>query len=130
MSADNGVIRMARKGKAKFAFGEDPPFEIDVREFWDEWFSVDHNLRDEKGDIPKESYMAYEQQKRAFVQTVVSGAYTNQIPGKDAPVLTRTEVDEFLARVREEVEKTRVFTEVRSPGPQQSQESSAIRFAQ
>jgi hypothetical protein len=45
----NGVIRVGRKGKKKFAFGDGPDdvFEVDVVEKFQEWISIDESFRPE-----------------------------------------------------------------------------------
>ena len=50
MSAgSNGVIRVGRKGRKKFAFGEGEPFEVDVVVAFQEWICIDDGFR-ERGD--------------------------------------------------------------------------------
>lgn len=129
MSQDNGVIRIGRKGRIKFAFGEDEPFEVDVIEVHDSWYATDQQYRDEKGDIPVEQTLVYHEAERAFVQNIVNACYQD---GKHTqpPVLTHAEAMEFIAKVASEVAKLRDFFEVRLSDPHVSPERTAVRFSQ
>jgi hypothetical protein len=103
MSANNGVIRVGRKGKKKFAFGEDgAPFEVDVVVAFQQWISIDEEFRI-KGDdrtIPLTEMHEYHQAAVEFVKTLAT----------DPPAdLTVAEALDFIARLREQYDEVSNF---------------------
>lgn len=93
MSEGNGtgVIRIGRKGKRYFAFGDGAPFEIDVVVVHNQWMDVDRSFRDEKGEVPEGKLTELNHACWSFVKEV-SGVAD----------LTLAEALDFLARVTEE----------------------------
>jgi hypothetical protein len=129
MSEENGVIRIGRKGKFKFAFGDDEPFEVDVIEVHDSWYATDQQFRDEKGEIPVDKTLQYHETERAFVQNIVNASYGHGRQST-APILTHAEAMEFIARVATEVRKLAPFFEVSSSDPQDFPQRTDIHFSQ
>lgn len=107
MSAGNGVLRIGRKGKKKFAFGEEGApgecvFEVDVVETFQGWIDVDESFRAEDRSVPDTK--AYQTAAVGFVKKV-SGAAD----------LTTAEALDFLARLREVYDDLAAFFHARSP---------------
>lgn len=99
MSANNGVIRIGRKGIKKFAFGDDGnAFEVDVVVAFQEWIGIDEGFRDDSKDVPNEAMPAYHQAALDFVQRI-SGD-TN---------ITTAEALDFIARLREQYDELASF---------------------
>ncbi len=106
MSANNGVIRIGRKGIKKFAFGEDgAPFEVDVVVAFQEWIRVDESFRQTEGEkvdqILTVDVPAYHQAAVEFVQKLTS------VPDSDGRGyshinITTAEALDFIARLNEE----------------------------
>ena len=98
MSANNGVIRIGRKGIKKFAFGDDgAPFEIDIVIAFQEWVGIDEGFRDESRDIRTEAMPSYHQAAVAFVERL-SGS-----------TVTTAEALDFIARLREQYDELANF---------------------
>jgi hypothetical protein len=112
MSESNGVIRVGRKGKKKFAFGDGDPFEVDVVVAFQEWGSIDGSFRNEDRVIPQSEMMGYHQAAVAFVQSlwflasVAAPAVTTNI--------TTAEALDFIARLREQYDEVSVFFQPKS----------------
>ncbi len=128
MSGNNGtgVIPIARKGRKKFAFGDSPPFEVDVVKVWDEWADIDRSFRvpdptDPKATIvPDDAFTSYRQAKSAYVK---------QLSGMDE--LSEAEVVEFMTKIGDEVKELKVFFQPRSASEPSSQESTkTVVFSQ
>ena len=103
MSANNGVVRIGRKGLKKFAFGETgEPFEVDVVNVFQEWLLIDESLRSEGGEIKMEYMPAYHQAAVAFVERL--SGFT----------ITTAEALDFLARLREQYDELASFFQPRS----------------
>lgn len=96
MSNDNGVIRIGRKGKKKFAFGDGDVFEVDVVIALQEWEVRDDNFRPQEADeegrrnIPMCDMHQYQQ---AAVD------YVKELSGVEVTV---AEAFDFIARLREQ----------------------------
>jgi hypothetical protein len=129
---NNGEIRMPRRGKDKFAFGDDPGFEIDTIDTWDEFVEFDKSTRDEKGELPKGQLVAYNQAKRAFFQNVIKRGYERspELAGKPVPVLTLAEVCVFLAQLEGKVKELQRFFVLSSPALPSSPPNTDNRFYQ
>jgi hypothetical protein len=138
VSASNGVIKIARKGKKKFAFGEDgEPFEVDVVAAWQDWLNVDEPLRGEDDKIA--DWDAYHQAAVDFAYRTSGG--TLDANGVQVPPCTITiaEALDFIARLREVYDDLAVFFRPRSreerasPGTsgegQSSTSKTELRFA-
>jgi len=137
-SSTNGVIRIARKGIVKFAFGEDgDEFPVDVRLVYDAWREVDWQLRNEKGELPSDKWVEHGQNRVAFVQNVVNNAYA-LLTSKDGvdreiPQVSGAEAIAFIDFVYEEVEKVHNFFSPKKDEPSSSPASQPevrINFSQ
>ena len=103
MSADNGVIRVGRKGRKKFAFGEDgAPFEVDVVTAFQQWVSIDEGFREQTEDrtIPTAGMAAYHQAAVDFVKSLLHDVTTD---------ISTAEALDFIARLREQYDEVSVF---------------------
>lgn len=116
MSANNGVIRIGRKGLKKFAFGEDgAPFEVDVVVAFQEWISIDDTFRpievDDDGNrpIPVDQMPAYHQAAVEFVQGLAANGTRGGVSPADTNRLTVAEALDFIARLREQYDELAVF---------------------
>ena len=114
MSADNGVIRIKRKGLKKFAFGNDAPFEVDVIVAFQEWIGIDDEFRPDlpnaEGNrpIPVAEKPKYHEEARAFVTRLAT-------PNEGgAPDLTVAEALDFIARLREAYDELLDFFQPKS----------------
>ncbi len=115
MSANNGVIRIGRKGLKKFAFGEDgAPFEVDVVVAFQEWIGIDDSFRpmlpDDDGNrmIPVDQMPAYHDAAVKFVQNLATDYTPGSGTGKP-PNITTAEALDFVARLREQYDELAVF---------------------
>lgn len=123
MISQNGVVRIGRKGIINFAFGDDgAPFALDVIRAYDEWAQIDQSFRDESGKIVKDQIVAWSGARASFVQQIVEQA-------GQAINLSGAEVNDFMARLEEEVMKLRAFFEPRTPEKPSSPESTELRFS-
>lgn len=111
---NNGVIRIGRKGKKKFAFGEDgAPFEVDVVAAFQQWIGIDDAFRpeeDEHGNrpIPTSEMPAYHVAAQAFAEGLAG------VSSDDTPTITIAEALDFIARLREEYDELANFFRPRS----------------
>lgn len=131
MSQDNGIIRIGRKGKKKFAFGDNPPFEVDVVESFQKWIIIDDEFRQEcnignaEGSrrIPPAEVPRWHQAAVEFVTELVS--LDRLIVGKEPEIsITIAEALDFLARLREEYDKLVVFFQPKSQDEPESPDTS------
>lgn len=107
MSSNNGVIRVGRKGRKKFAFGEDgQPFEVDVVVAFQEWVCIDDQFRERSEDrvILTSDMPAYHQTAVEFVTRLCGGV----------SVITTAEALDFIARLREQYDEVATFFQPRS----------------
>jgi hypothetical protein len=120
VSANNGIIRIGRKGLKKFAFGDDgPPFEVDVVVAFRQWIDMDERFRPEEEDaegnrsIPTSAMQEYH---RAAVEFVQELATVRDKEGREVyvPSITVAETLDFLARLREQYDELTVFFRVKS----------------
>lgn len=129
MSANNGVIRIGRKGIKKFAFGEDgTPFDVDVVVAFQRWIEIDNEFRQDNdgsegrlialSDIPLFHKAAVE-----YVRGL-SGSYD----------VTTAEALDFIARLREEYDKLADFFQPKSleelASPSTSEAASELQFSE
>ncbi len=97
MSISNGVVRISRKGKKKFAFGDEgEAFEIDVVEVFQKWIGVDEQYRDEDRNIP--NVPKFHEAAVNFVKEI-----------SKYPELSTSEALDFLARLREVYDELALF---------------------
>lgn len=123
MSSSNGkgVIRITRKGRRSFAFGEEgtpgsEPFEVDILTVFQEWLNRVDDFRQEEEDeegnhpIPQENVSAYHQAAVDFVEALRGGdkSHPEYVP------VSKIEALEFVAQVREAYDDLVGFTQARS----------------
>lgn len=149
MIASNGIIRIARKGLRKFAFGEDgEPFEVDVVSTFQQWLLIDASFRpdvpDDDGNapVPNESIPDYHQAAVKFVQMLATAPPTQHCPQPvQPPNLTIAEALDFIARLREQYDELADFFRPKlrerpgSPatsaaGSPDTSESTSMRFSE
>ena len=124
MSANNGVIRVGRKGIKMFAFGDDgAPFAVDVVVAFQEWIGTDAKFRQEDGEgaILTEDMPAYH---------LAAVEYVNKLGNC---VVTTAEALDFIARLREQYDELVIFFQPRSRerlvSPATSEARSELRFS-
>jgi hypothetical protein len=49
MSEGNGVFRIAAQGEKKFQIGDSEPFNVDIIDVYNKWFTIDQEFKDGKG---------------------------------------------------------------------------------
>ena len=111
-SSNNGVIRVGRKGRKKFAFGDDGHvFEVDVVVAFQQWICVDDEFREGKEDraVSVADMPAYHHAAVDFVKKLA----TNPITG-DQPDVTTAEALDFIARLREQYDELADFFQPKS----------------
>lgn len=130
MSANNGVIRIGRKGIVKFAFGDDgPPFEVDVVVAFQTWIGIDETFRPSEEDsegargIPTSDMPAYHQAAVDFVQGL-SGGPNQSRPSSVPSGITTAEALDFIARLREQYDELAAFFRPRSREKRESPATS------
>ncbi len=123
MSANNGVIRIGRKGIKKFAFGEDgKPFEVDVVVAFQGWLCIDDEFREREGcedrSIKTVDMPEYHQAAVRYVQELAFDPKITETHHPERINLTVAESLEFIALLREEYDALLTFFRPRSPeGP-------------
>lgn len=121
----NGVIRIGRKGRRKFAFGEDgAPFEVDVVAAFQEWVCIDESIRDQFEDrvIPNSAMPEFHAQAVAFA-TRLAGKLTD-----GPPTVCPAEAMDFIARLREQYDEVATFFHPRSRAERDSPDTSAVEL--
>lgn len=129
MSSNNGVIRVGRKGKKKFAFGEDgAPFEVDVVVAFQQWIVIDDQFRERSDDrtILTQDMAEYHRAAVEFVTMLATDPVT-----MSAPDITTAEALDFMARLREQYEELATFFHPKSREKQDSPDTSEaeLRFS-
>lgn len=123
MSSNNGVIRVGRKGRKKFAFGEDgDPFEVDVVIAFQEWICVDNEFRERSDDrsVLIGDMAAYHEAAVNFVEHLASQR------------VTTAEALDFIARLREQYDEVAAFFQPKSreePDLHGSSGEAELRFS-
>lgn len=125
MSTNNGVIRVGRKGRKKFAFGEDgEPFEVDVVVAFQAWVGIDDQFRERSEDrtITTADMPAYHQAAVEFV---------SQLATPERLEVTTAEALDFLARLREQYDEVAAFFQPKSREERNLPDSSGaeLRFS-
>ena len=132
MSANNGVIRVGRKGRKKFAFGEEgqpgsEPFEVDVVVAFQEWIGIDDVFRERSEDrsILTADMAEYHKAAVGFVKKLATG------PGSQVPDVTTAEALDFIARLRECYDEVADFFRPKLRGEPDLPDTSepALRFS-
>lgn len=119
MSGSNGVLRISKKGRKKFAFGEEGSvgecqFELDVVVAFHEWIGVDETFRTEDRTISNDA---------AYHAAAVE--FAKKRSGNLALEISTAEALDFLARLREVYDDLAVFFHPRSPKERGSPDTSA-----
>ena len=127
----NGKIVLTRKGLAEFQFGDDGlSFIVDVLQTYDDFCEGEWEFCDENNRIVKEKRTEWRKWRQDFVQAILNDAYRSLNPGVDIPTLTRAETEAFIAKIMEETNKLRPFTNPGSSEKPSSPEGTEIRFSQ
>jgi hypothetical protein len=143
MSANNGVIRIGRKGIKRFAFGEDgKPFEVDVVVAFQGWLCIDDEFREHEGCVDRSikttDMPEFHQAAVNYVQSLAYNPVGYGIDGRGMPLpsptpqLTVAEAMEFLALLREEYDALLTFFQPRSPAKPDLPDTSEVglRFSE
>lgn len=141
MSANNGVIRIGRKGIKKFAFGETgTPFEVDVVVAFQGWLCVDDEFREREGcvdriintvDMPEYHRAAVQYVESLVVDQTADAMVARR--GGDRLNITVAEALEFIALLREEYDSLLTFFRPRSrekPDSPDTSEEGSMRFSE
>ena len=127
MSANNGVIRIGRKGLKKFAFGEDgEPFEVDVVAAFQEWINIDESFRLEEGEGIKSEDVGTIPTEDMSKFHAAAVAYVKSLSNYDT--LTTSEALDFLARLREQYNELTVFFRPKSREERVSPDTSEVEL--
>jgi hypothetical protein len=114
MSENNGVIRIGRKGVKKFAFGDGPPFDVDIVVVFQEWVAIDESFRpikpNENGErlIPTDQMPAYHRAAVEFVERIGADGAPGSGTGRSLGINPAEALD-FIARLREQYDELAVF---------------------
>lgn len=145
MSANNGVIRVGRKGTRKFAFGEEgspggEPFEVDVVVTIQHWFNIHDEFvnageENEEGKkvISNSEVPSYHQAAVNFVEELRCTEPKNNLARENCTtsgykVVTVAEALDFNARLRECYDELVVFFRPKSREEQDSPDSSGVEL--
>ncbi len=126
MSANNGVIRIGRKGLKKFAFGEEgEPFEVDIVVAWHRWLAIDESLRVPEGE-PNEYALLTEHVPHYHVAAV---SFIKEVSGGQE--VNVAEALDFIARLREQYDELKHFFQPKSREERDSPASTGaeLRFS-
>lgn len=121
----NGVFRVGRKGRRKFAFGEGAPFEVDVVDAYERWIEIDESFRVQEGsegvkpeDIGTIPTAVLAQHRQAAVM------FTQELSGETD--LSKTEALEFIRMLREQYREMAESFRDRRHEDAASQDSSEV----
>lgn len=137
MSANNGVIRIGRKGIKKFAFGDTgKPFEVDVVVAFQRWLCIDDEFREREGCVDRTIKTAdmpeYHEAAVRYVQDLAT--IDDQIRGRTSESLniTVTEALEFISLLHKEYDDLLTFFRPKSQEEPDSQDTSeeGLRFSE
>lgn len=120
MSQSNGVIRIDKKGKKKFAFGDGEVFEFDVVEVFQKWIIIDDQFRPDEPNEAGHRVISVEEVPQ-WHQALVLFVKSLMVSDQD---ITIAEGLEFLARLREEYDKLVDFFHPRSKDEHESPDTS------
>lgn len=109
MSEKNGrdILKVGRMGRRWFSFGDDEPFELDVVVVYNQWTDIDAALRDDKGQMSRESMTQLNRAAFDFVRQIAG--YPRQRPDGAPSDLTLAEALAFLKMLTDEMEKLTSF---------------------
>ncbi len=139
MSASNGVVRISRKGKKKFAFGEEgspgsEPFEVDVVNTFHDWLAIDEEFRSQYEEDANGARPIPQSEMHKFHQAVVD--FVENLRGKstEREPVTTAEASDFLARLRECYDELVVFMRPKlrekQDSPVTSEATSELQFSE
>jgi hypothetical protein len=114
----NGVLRIGRKGRMKFAFGEAAPFEIDVVQVYNQWVVLRAQFENEKGEIDEPNMQACNESTMRWVSQMAS-----------VPDITLAECLEFIHLISQEKDKLALFFAPKSQGAPGSPANTELRFS-
>jgi hypothetical protein len=125
----NGILRIGRKGKRTFVFGDEGAdevqFTVDVVAVYNQWVVIRSQFTDESGGVPDANLEACNKATWQFVMDLTkSEACPNGVQG-----LTLAEVLEFVAMIGEEKEKLASFFQRKSKDEPSSPPSTELRFS-
>ena len=129
MSANNGVIRIGRKGIKKFAFGEDgAPFDVDVVVAWQQWIATDEGFRLQAGEgvAPDDVDTIPTTDMRTYHQAAFD--FATQCAGESDGPTSKGEALDFIARLREQYNELAVFFRPKLPTAPASPDSSEVEL--
>lgn len=132
----NGVIRIGKKGRKKFAIGDEddprqlPVFEVDVVVAWQRWLDIDRSMRpeepDAQGNQPITDWRVYHQSVVEFAWDLINFGSSEKVP--EQPQITVAEALDFLARLREQYDELAVFFRPRSLQERASPATSEVEL--
>ncbi len=143
MSASNGVVRISRKGKKKFAFGDEgtpgsEPFEVDIVNVFHQWLAVDEEFRSQYDEALDGTRPIPQCDTNKFHEVLVK--FVDSLRGinvSDANYktnLTTAEASDFLARLREQYDELVVFMRPKlrekQDSPVTSEATSDLQFSE
>lgn len=137
-TSTNGIIRIPKRGRAKFQFGDDdasePVIDVDVIEVYDAWSEIEWVLRDKEGVLPNDKINEHGQNRLNFVQAVVNDAYAKVASKPAVPTISRAEAEAFIVEVSRKAKELRDFFLLKKDDPSSAPASTApeteIRFSQ
>lgn len=135
MSADNGIIRVGRKGKKKFVFGDDDTkaFTVDVVEAFQDYIGIDSTFRTEVREdgnkvIPTAEMPAFHEAVRQWAIGLATPKGGTQEDPVQRPDITAAEALDFAARLREVWNELQDFFVPKSPQKPESPGSSGVEL--
>ena len=127
MSESNGVLRIGRQGRKKFQFGDDDPaFEIDVIDVYNQFSETDLKLRDAKGVLTPDKVGDWNKAVWGFVQQVVLDHMPKDAAEKVNAGMSLTDARAFLKLLQEEANRLIPLFKLESGEKPSSPENSGI----
>lgn len=131
----NGVIRIGRKGRKKFAIGDEddprrlPVFEVDVVRAFQQWLCIDETFRDRYEDrtIPNQDMEQYHSAAIEFVGSLMAGSPDADLSLSHA-LISGAEALDFLARLRECYDEVAAFFQPKSREERDSPDTSEVEL--
>lgn len=110
MSESNGerILKVGRQGRRQIQFGDDDPvFEIDVIEVYNQFIELDMKFRDEKGGFDKTRTADWNKACWGFVQQEVVLAHLpdQEAAAKINAAMSLTDARRFLKLLQEEADR-------------------------
>lgn len=128
-----GVIRVGRKGRKRFAFGDDgEPFEVDVVVAFQAWVWIDEQYRERSEDrsVLLADMPDYHRAAVDFV-TALSADHPSSAGTShkaDTPSISTAEALDFIARLREQYDEVAAFFHPRSREERDSPDTSEVEL--